>query len=89
MFCLQAAILTGRRSKSAVSLAEVDDSVRQDCGWHGGHPHGGTARASLWLHTMRLDMTVCGTLTPGKLPDRFAALLLACNAYTAQMFAEL
>lgn len=66
MPCLQAAILTGRRSKTAVSLAEVDDSVDRIVAGMEGTPMVDSKSKSLVAYH-EVGHAVCGTLTPGKL----------------------
>lgn len=65
MRCLQAAILTGRRSKTAVSLAEVDDSVDRIVAGMEGTPMVDSKSKSLVAYH-EVGHAVCGTLTPGK-----------------------
>lgn len=65
MLCLQAAILTGRRSKTAVSLAEVDDSVDRIVAGMEGTPMVDSKSKSLVAYH-EVGHAVCGTLTPGK-----------------------
>lgn len=65
MHCLQAAILTGRRSKTAVSLAEVDDSVDRIVAGMEGTPMVDSKSKSLVAYH-EVGHAVCGTLTPGK-----------------------
>lgn len=62
---LQAAILTGRRSKSAVSLAEVDDSVDRIVAGMEGTPMVDSKSKSLVAYH-EVGHAVCGTLTPGR-----------------------
>ena len=64
-FCLQAAILTGRRSKTAVSLSEVDDSVDRIVAGMEGTPMVDSKSKSLVAYH-EVGHAVCGTLTPGK-----------------------
>ncbi|KAL3144023.1 ATP-dependent zinc metalloprotease FTSH 2, chloroplastic [Trebouxia sp. C0010 RCD-2024] len=60
----EAAILTGRRSKSAVSLAEVDDSVDRIVAGMEGTPMVDSKSKSLVAYH-EVGHAVCGTLTPG------------------------
>ena len=64
-FCyLQAAILTGRRSKQAITNKEVDDSVdRIVAGMEGTPMTDGKAKSLVAYH--EVGHAVCGTLTPG------------------------
>ena len=62
---LQAAILTGRRSKEAVSLSEVDDSVDRIVAGMEGTPMVDSKSKSLVAYH-EVGHAVCGTLTPGK-----------------------
>ena len=71
--CLQAAILTGRRSKTAVSLAEVDDSVDRIVAGMEGTPMVDSKSKSLVAYH-EVGHAVCGTLTPGKLQASAASL---------------
>ena len=64
-FFVQAAILTGRRSKTAVSLAEVDDSVDRIVAGMEGTPMVDSKSKSLVAYH-EVGHAVCGTLTPGK-----------------------
>ena len=60
----EAAILTGRRGKSAISLAEVDDSVdRIVAGLEGTRMTDSKAKSLVAYH--EVGHAVCGTLTPG------------------------
>ena len=65
----QAAILTGRRSKSAVSLAEVDDSVDRIVAGMEGTPMVDSKSKSLVAYH-EVGHAVCGTLTPGNYSPR-------------------
>lgn len=61
---LQAAILTGRRSKQAITNKEVDDSVdRIVAGMEGTPMTDGKAKSLVAYH--EVGHAVCGTLTPG------------------------
>ena len=60
----QAAILTGRRSKSAISNKEVDDSVdRIVAGMEGTPMVDGKAKSLVAYH--EVGHAICGTLTAG------------------------
>ena len=60
----QAAILTGRRGKSAITLAEIDDSVdRIVAGMEGTPMTDGKSKSLVAYH--EVGHAVCGTLTPG------------------------
>ena len=62
--CAQAAILTGRRSKQAITNKEVDDSVdRIVAGMEGTPMTDGKAKSLVAYH--EVGHAVCGTLTPG------------------------
>ena len=87
---MQAAILTGRRGKSAITLNEIDDSVdRIVAGMEGTPMTDGKSKSLVAYH--EVGHAVCGTLTPGHdqvqkvlifsaLPAR---LLPSCNARKA------
>ncbi len=61
---MQAAILTGRRAKSAITLAEIDDSVdRIVAGMEGTPMTDGKSKSLVAYH--EVGHAVCGTLTPG------------------------
>lgn len=63
-FPLQAAILTGRRGKSATTLSEIDDSVdRIVAGMEGTPMTDGKSKSLVAYH--EVGHAVCGTLTPG------------------------
>ena len=64
MICVQAAILTGRRGKSAITLSEIDDSVdRIVAGMEGTPMTDGKSKSLVAYH--EVGHAVCGTLTPG------------------------
>ena len=67
---IQAAILTGRRSKTEVSVAEIDDSVDRIVAGMEGTPMVDSKSKSLVAYH-EVGHAVCGTLTPGTLttPD--------------------
>lgn len=61
---MQAAILTGRRSKTATSNKEIDDSVdRIVAGMEGTPMVDGKSKSLVAYH--EVGHAVCGTLTPG------------------------
>jgi hypothetical protein len=61
---MQAAILTGRRGKSAITLSEIDDSVdRIVAGMEGTPMTDGKSKSLVAYH--EVGHAVCGTLTPG------------------------
>ncbi len=61
---MQAAILTGRRSKAATSNKEIDDSVdRIVAGMEGTPMVDGKSKSLVAYH--EVGHAVCGTLTPG------------------------
>ena len=64
MHLLQAAILTGRRSKDAISLKEIDDSVDRIVAGMEGTPMVDSKSKSLVAYH-EVGHAVCGTLTPG------------------------
>ena len=60
----EAAILTGRRSKDAITLSEIDDSVdRIVAGMEGTRMTDGKAKSLVAYH--EVGHAICGTLTPG------------------------
>ena len=61
---LQAAILTGRRSKDAISVKEIDDSVDRIVAGMEGTPMVDSKSKSLVAYH-EVGHAVCGTLTPG------------------------
>lgn len=62
---LQAAILTGRRGKTAMSLSEIDDSVdRIVAGMEGTPMVDSKSKALVAYH--EVGHAICGTLTPGE-----------------------
>ena len=62
---MQAAILTGRRGKSAMSLSEIDDSVdRIVAGMEGTPMVDSKSKALVAYH--EVGHAICGTLTPGE-----------------------
>lgn len=94
---MQAAILTGRRTKSAITLSEIDDSVdRIVAGMEGTPMTDGKSKSLVAYH--EVGHAVCGTLTPGHdqvqkvrplcpphgLPPA-ASLLHACRPDQSQM----
>ena len=61
---MQAAILTGRRGKNAITLSEIDDSVdRIVAGMEGTPMTDGKSKSLVAYH--EVGHAVCGTLTPG------------------------
>ncbi len=61
---MQAAILTGRRSKTAITNQEIDDSVdRIVAGMEGTPMMDGKSKSLVAYH--EVGHAVCGTLTPG------------------------
>ena len=61
---VQAAILTGRRAKTAITLVEIDDSVdRIVAGMEGTPMTDGKSKSLVAYH--EVGHAVCGTLTPG------------------------
>ena len=71
---MQAAILTGRRAKSAITLAEIDDSVdRIVAGMEGTPMTDGKSKSLVAYH--EVGHAVCGTLTPGHDQVQKVALL--------------
>lgn len=74
---LQAAILTGRRGKTAMSLSEIDDSVdRIVAGMEGTPMVDSKSKALVAYH--EVGHAICGTLTPGRL---FGLHLLICASF--------
>jgi len=70
----EAAILCGRRGKSAISLAEVDDSVdRIVAGMEGTRLNDGKAKSLVAYH--EVGHAICGTLTPGHDPVQKVTLI--------------
>merc|ERR1712159_67597 len=70
----EAAILCGRRGKSAISLAEVDDSVdRIVAGMEGTRLNDGKAKSLVAYH--EIGHAICGTLTPGHDPVQKVTLI--------------
>jgi hypothetical protein len=65
LFVVQAAILTGRRSKTGISVAEIDDSVDRIVAGMEGTPMVDSKSKSLVAYH-EVGHAVCGTLTPGK-----------------------
>ncbi len=61
---MQAAILTGRRSKTEVSVSEIDDSVDRIVAGMEGTPMVDSKSKSLVAYH-EVGHAVCGTLTPG------------------------
>ena len=60
----EAAILTGRRGKTAITLKEIDDSVdRIVAGMEGTRMTDGKAKSLVAYH--EVGHAICGTLTPG------------------------
>ena len=64
LLLLQAAILTGRRSKDAISVKEIDDSVDRIVAGMEGTPMVDSKSKSLVAYH-EVGHAVCGTLTPG------------------------
>merc|ERR1719486_1792448 len=63
----EAAILAGRRSKTEISLAEIDDSIdRIVAGMEGTPMTDGKAKSLVAYH--EVGHAICGTLTPGHDP---------------------
>lgn len=78
--CLQAAILTGRRGKTAMSLSEIDDSVdRIVAGMEGTPMVDSKSKALVAYH--EVGHAICGTLTPGG--SHKAASLQDCDSSSA------
>ena len=74
---LQAAILTGRRGKSAITLSEIDDSVdRIVAGMEGTPMTDGKSKSLVAYH--EVGHAVCGTLTPGH--DQVQKVLITTTA---------
>ena len=72
---LQAAILTGRRGKNAMTLSEIDDSVdRIVAGMEGTPMVDSKSKALVAYH--EVGHAICGTLTPGEMN---ASHLHLCN----------
>ena len=64
MLAVQAAILTGRRSKAAISNKEIDDSVdRIVAGMEGTPMVDGKSKSLVAYH--EVGHAICGTLTRG------------------------
>ena len=61
---VQAAILTGRRSKTGISVSEIDDSVDRIVAGMEGTPMVDSKSKSLVAYH-EVGHAVCGTLTPG------------------------
>lgn len=72
---LQAAILTGRRSKTALTLKEVDDSVDRIVAGMEGTPMVDSKSKSLVAYH-EVGHAVCATLTPGTSTSYLAVLIL-------------
>lgn len=73
---LQAAILTGRRSKTATTNKEIDDSVdRIVAGMEGTPMVDGKSKSLVAYH--EVGHAVCGTLTPGH--DAVQKVSLPCH----------
>ncbi len=81
---MQAAILTGRRSKTGISVAEIDDSVDRIVAGMEGTPMVDSKSKSLVAYH-EVGHAVCGTLTPGTFFDTkllsVHLLLLSLVAY--------
>ena len=70
----EAAILTGRRGKDAISLIEIDDSVdRIVAGMEGTRMTDGKAKSLVAYH--EVGHAICGTLTPGHDPVQKVTLV--------------
>ena len=70
----EAAILTGRRGKDAISLVEIDDSVdRIVAGMEGTRMTDGKAKSLVAYH--EVGHAICGTLTPGHDPVQKVTLV--------------
>jgi len=70
----EAAILTGRRGKEAISLVEIDDSVdRIVAGMEGTRMTDGKAKSLVAYH--EVGHAICGTLTPGHDPVQKVTLV--------------
>ena len=78
---LQAAILTGRRSKTEVSVAEIDDSVDRIVAGMEGTPMVDSKSKSLVAYH-EVGHAVCGTLTPGT-PQPLIFCFLSCLGQVA------
>ena len=75
---MQAAILTGRRGKSAITLSEIDDSVdRIVAGMEGTPMTDGKSKSLVAYH--EVGHAVCGTLTPGH--DQVQKVLLMLDPF--------
>ena len=64
---MQAAILTGRREKAAITLKEIDDSVDRIVAGMEGTPMVDSKSKSLVAYH-EVGHAVCATLTPGTFP---------------------
>ena len=70
----EAAILTGRRGKEAITLLEIDDSVdRIVAGMEGTRMTDGKAKSLVAYH--EVGHAICGTLTPGHDPVQKVTLI--------------
>ena len=70
----EAAILTGRRGKDAISILEIDDSVdRIVAGMEGTRMTDGKAKSLVAYH--EVGHAICGTLTPGHDPVQKVTLV--------------
>ena len=70
----EAAILTGRRGKEAITLAEIDDSVdRIVAGMEGTRMTDGKSKSLVAYH--EVGHAICGTLTPGHDPVQKVTLV--------------
>jgi len=70
----EAAILCGRRGKTAISITEVDDSVdRIVAGMEGTRLNDGKAKSLVAYH--EVGHAICGTLTPGHDPVQKVTLI--------------
>lgn len=70
----EAAILTGRRGKDAITLIEIDDSVdRIVAGMEGTRMTDGKAKSLVAYH--EVGHAICGTLTPGHDPVQKVTLV--------------
>ena len=70
----EAAILTGRRGKDAITLVEIDDSVdRIVAGMEGTRMTDGKAKSLVAYH--EVGHAICGTLTPGHDPVQKVTLV--------------
>merc|ERR1711968_84234 len=70
----EAAILTGRRKKTAISFKEIDDSIDRIVAGMGGTPMtDGRSKSLVAYH--EVGHAICGTLTPGHDPVQKVTLI--------------